>query len=138
VIVRLEITRRAELAVRALKHVARSEHPVKGTALAAVLDATSGFVPQVMAPLVRAGWVTSNPGPTGGYSATVDLAGISVLDVIEAVDGPTDSGKCVVADSECDGRRPCVLHDAWARARTELIDALGAVNLDSLDLTSDT
>lgn len=130
---RLEITRRAELAVRALDVVARSATPIKGPDLAAALDTTSGFVPQVMAPLVKAGWVTSSPGPTGGYAPAGQLATISVLDVIEAVDGPTENGRCVVADSDCDAAHPCVLHDAWARARSELVATLAAVNVESMN-----
>ncbi len=129
---RLEITRRAELAVRALFVVANADPPLKGTDLADALATTNGFIPQVMAPLVKAGWVTSTPGPTGGYTATVDLADVTVLDVIEAVDGPTANGRCVVADSECDARHPCVLHDAWAHARTELTDALHTIKIASV------
>jgi Rrf2 family protein len=130
--VRLEITRRAELAVRALFVVANSDAPLKATDLADALGATNGFVPQVMAPLVKAGWVSSHPGPTGGYTTSVDLAAVTVLDVIEAVDGPTADGRCVVADSACDARHPCVLHDAWALARAELMGALDSVKICSI------
>ncbi len=129
---RLEITRRAELAVRALDVVSKSDIAIKGSDLADALGTTSGFVPQVMAPLVKAGWVTSSTGPTGGYACVGELATISVLDVIEAVDGPTENGRCVVADSDCDARHPCVLHDAWARARSELLEALATVSVDSI------
>lgn len=40
----------------------------------------------------------SEPGPTGGYVVTIDLAEVSVLDVIESVEGPTDTGRCVPED----------------------------------------
>lgn len=40
----------------------------------------------------------SEPGPTGGYVVTIDLADVCVLDVIEAVDGPTATGRCVLED----------------------------------------
>lgn len=79
---------------------------------------------QVMVPLVRQGWVDSAPGPTGGYRLTVDPADVSVLDVIEAVEGPTDSGRCVVAGGPCGPDRYCALHEAWTRARTLLADRL--------------
>lgn len=124
VTVRLEITRRAELAIRALALLTESPQRVKASALAEALGTTVKFVPQVLGPLVRAGWVQSDPGPTGGYRSRVDVGDVSVLQVIEAVDGVTDIGRCVVADRPCQSANPCVLHVAWAQARTELVRVL--------------
>jgi Rrf2 family protein len=133
---RLEISRRADLAVRALLAIDRAGDRVKADALAAELDTTAGFVPQVVGPLVKQGWVRSDPGPRGGYSAAVSLEAVSVLDVIEAVDGPTDGGLCVVADGPC-GRAPhCALHSAWASAREELVSHVGAQAMASLGAVS--
>jgi Rrf2 family protein len=121
---RLEVTRRADLAVRTVALLAPGRR-VKGSELADALGTTPGFVPQVVGPLVKAGWVVSEPGPTGGYRLAVPVGSLSVLDVVEAVDGPTDNGRCVVADRPC-GRGPeCALHGAWARARKELVASLG-------------
>lgn len=121
---RLEITRRADLAIRALALLGRTPERLKASVLAAELETTVGFIPQVVGPLVKAGWVRSDPGPTGGYRSSVDLDHVSVLDVIEAVDGTTDAGRCVVADRPCRPDVPCVLHAAWGQARTELVGML--------------
>ncbi len=126
---RLEITRRAELAVRAMVTLGATESRLKAPDLAEALGTTAGFVPQVIGPLVKAGWVRSDPGPTGGYTSCVDLGDVSVLEVIEAVDGATDGGRCVVADRACDGLKPCSLHVAWTRAREELVGVLGGTSL---------
>lgn len=130
--VRLEITRRAELAVRAMVLLAANGQRWKSGDLAAELDTTPGFVLQVVGPLVKAGWVRSDPGPTGGYSSVVSLQDLSVLDVIETVDGATDAGRCVVADRPCDQHDRCILHDAWTPARTALTDALRTTRLSDI------
>ena len=122
--VKLEVTRMSDLAIRALLELDDRTDRLKASELAELLDATPAFMAQVMVPLVRQGWVDSAPGPTGGYRPTVDLARISVLDVIEAVEGPTDTGRCVVADGRCGGERYCALHEAWTRARTVLAQHL--------------
>ncbi len=93
---------------------------------------TPGFVAQVVNPLVRAGWVRSDPGPTGGYSLGVDLTELSVLAVIEAVEGPTDAGRCVLAERPCNEHGPCALHTAWQRARDELLRELDATAVDDV------
>jgi Rrf2 family iron-sulfur cluster assembly transcriptional regulator len=124
--VRLEITRRADLAVRALLALADGRK-LKASGLAEALGTTPAFVPQVLGPLVKSGWVRSDPGPTGGYSLVVGLDSLNVLEVVEAIDGPTESGRCVVEDRPCsrDGQ-VCVLHEPWARARGQLTASLRA------------
>ncbi len=131
---RLEITRRAELAVRAMVLLGNTESHMKAPALATELDTTAGFVSQVVGPLVKAGWVRSDPGPTGGYLNRVALSGVSVLEVIEVVDGATDAGRCVVADRPCNANVPCALHVAWGRARGELMEILGGTLLSDLSV----
>lgn len=124
---RLEVTRKSNLAVMALRSLGAANERVKGPELAERVGTTAGFVSQVLTPLVRAGWVRSDPGPTGGYSLTVDLADVSVLAVIEAVEGPTDSGRCVLLDRPCDESGYCALHVPWVRARGHLLRELAAV-----------
>lgn len=129
---RLEVTQRADLAVRALVALGGASQRLKSADLAASLGTTAGFVPQVMGPLVREGWVHSVPGPTGGYEPLVGLDSLNVLDVVEAVDGPTDSGRCVVADRPCAAVAPCALHTAWGLARRELMSSLATVSVGAL------
>lgn len=130
---RLEITRRAELAIRAMALLGGRPERIKASVLAQQLGTTAAFVPQVVGPLVKAGWVQSDPGPTGGYLSRIDLADVSVLEVIEAVDGTTDAGRCVVADRLCRSEFPCVLHAAWGLARSELVGVLQATPMSCVD-----
>ena len=129
---RLEVTRRADLATRAMLVLAEQVGRVKGAELAQRLDASPGFLAQAMTPLVARDWVRSDPGPTGGYGLTADLADVTVLDVIEAVEGPTDTRRCVLEDRACLGGGPCALHQPWSRARTLLLGELASTSLASL------
>ncbi len=126
---RLEVTRKSDLAIRSLQALGGVLDRVKGPDLAAMVGSTPGFVSQVLTPLVRAGWVRSDPGPSGGYSLVVDLDDLSVLAVIEAIEGPTDSGRCVLADRPCNERGICALHVPWLRARAELRASLDAISV---------
>ena len=75
---RLELSRKSDLAVRALCALTREDR-LKARDLARAIDTTATFLPQVMAPLVRAEWVRSDRGPNGGYELAVPLAEISML-----------------------------------------------------------
>jgi Rrf2 family iron-sulfur cluster assembly transcriptional regulator len=129
---RLEVTRRADLATRALTALAAAGRRVKAKELAEQLETTTGFVPQVLNPLVERGWVRSDPGPSGGYSSLVPVAELTVLDVIEAVEGPTDTGRCVIADRPCRSDETCLLHGAWEIARARLLEALAQTSVAEL------
>lgn len=115
--------------MRVLRELASSGGRLKGPRLAAAVGSTSGFVSQVVHPLVRQGWVRSEPGPTGGYSLAVDLGSVSVLAVIEAVEGPTVTGRCVLVDARCDEQGHCALHVPWLRARAQLLAELDSISV---------
>ena len=57
---------------------------------------------------------------------------LSVLEIIEAVEGPTETGRCVLEERNCVGGEPCALHRPWSNARTQLLDALAGTSLSSL------
>lgn len=129
---RLEVTRQADLAIRALVTLGDVGHSLSARRLAELLDATPGFMSQVMNPMVKAGWVASVPGRAGGYELARPLAELNVLEVVELADGPTDDGRCIVAGVPCTSHEPCPLHPAWAPARAVLIENLRARSLDTI------
>ena len=124
----MEITlqRKTDLAMRAIGSLATHGSRVAGATLAAAVGASPQFLLHVMAPLTKAGWVDSARGPNGGYRLQVEPDRISVLDVIEAVEGPVANDKCVLRGGPCPGSEKCALHEPWARARTALITELAA------------
>lgn len=131
---RLEITRKTDLAIRALIVLGQRAQKTKATVLAEMIDTTSGFLSQVMTPLVARGWVRSDPGPTGGYTLSVDTSTVSVMDVIEAVEGKFDYTRCVLFDRVCNNEDPCAMHGPWGRARVEMVDGLRSTTLNELQL----
>lgn len=120
---RLEITRKTDLALRAVRAL-QDGGQRKGAELAGMIGTTAQFISQVMTPLVREGWVASETGPAGGYSLAVDPASVSLLQLIEAVEGPTVDGRCVLRGTPCPPVEPCALHDAWSRARDAMLEEL--------------
>lgn len=125
---RLEVTRKSELALRALKELADRGETTKGEVLAHRVGTSPAFLAQALAPLVRARLLRSDPGPSGGYALASGVAP-SVLDVVEAVEGVT-SDRCVVKDVECADQlrgEPCSFHHAWSAARTSLLRELDAM-----------
>lgn len=131
---RLDITRKSDLAVRALCALGANGERIKGSELAERIDTTPTFLPQVLSPLVRRRWIDSTPGPTGGYLLDVDLDDISLLDVIEAVEGPLDHDVCVLDGGHCTEVGHCAVHEAWMVARQQLYRRLDATPISRSNL----
>ena len=121
---RLELSTRTDLALRTLKELDRVGTRVKRSDLATVVGTTPDFLARVMAPLVRSGWVVSEVGRSGGYQSAADLSSISMLDVIDVVEGTPDDGRCVLRGGPCLSAETCELHDAWSKARRALMTEL--------------
>jgi len=128
---RLELRRRTDITLRAVAALADGARWRAGD-LAERAGTTPAYLAHLVGPLTRRGWVDSAPGPTGGHRLVADLETLSLLDLIEAVEGPTDDGRCVMADQPCPAPAPCAIHDAWSRAREALLAELAATPLRSL------
>ena len=124
---RFEVTRATELSIRALSALVDRGDWTTRAELAEIIGTSSPFLAQVMAPLAHQGWVESKSGVNGGYVLTEEARGLSVLDVLEAVEGPIESGRCVLAGGPCGGESICAMHDAWVLTRKSMIEVLAAV-----------
>lgn len=135
---RIGLTRRGDYAVRAMVTLAR---PGTGQLTAGSLASDTGippnYVPQVMGDLVRAGLVANRRGRNGGYRLGRPAAQISLLDVVEAIEGDGRRRTCVLRGGPCRGdpRGPCDVHDTFFRAQEGAFAALAAISL--ADVTSD-
>jgi Rrf2 family protein len=129
------IQRKTGLAVEALHSLHAADDTMQSQALAESIGTTQTYLPQIMAPLVRSGWVDSKRGPSGGYKLVADPDSISVLDLVEAVEGVTDTSTCILKGGPCGGASQCALHVPWKAARTALLGELASVPV--LTLTYD-
>ena len=125
----ISFQRKTDLAIKALGHLSTIDEPFSRDRLATAVDTSRAYLAQVMTPLVHAGWVTSGRGPGGGYRLSIPTERITLLEVIEAVEGTTVTGRCALQDGPCPGTDSCAIHEAWTAARTDLIDRLRRVSI---------
>lgn len=128
---KLGIMRRTDIALQALRALGAAEAVLQASQLADRTGATPQFIPQVLTPMLRAGWIESETGPKGGYRLTADLTERSILELIELMEGPTEDGRCVVGPVDCTPGSPCALHDSWTWARAALVERLGRIPITS-------
>jgi Rrf2 family protein len=106
--------------------------PIPGRRIAEQMSIPDRFLPQVMADLGRAGIVGAVSGKNGGYCLRRDPAALSLLDLVEAVEGSGQRHDCAVRATPCDGDPACALHPVWAEAQTAFTDVLAAASIAEL------
>lgn len=130
---RLELTKKTDLAFQALAMIAaRRGERVNGSTLATELDVSGQYLPHVMAPLTRSGWVASVSGPHGGYELSTDLHDVSLLELIEAVEGAVDDTRCLHLGPVHTTGMHCALHDPWMKAKHAMLEELSSTRLSDL------
>ncbi|HET7169251.1 MAG TPA: Rrf2 family transcriptional regulator [Candidatus Limnocylindrales bacterium] len=133
---RLELTRRGDYAVRAMLALAQPgrERPTSVREIATLMDIPVAFLPQVMAALVRAGLVVSWTGRTGGYLLARRREAISLLEVIEAVEGDSRRTSCVLRGGPCGRDGYCSAHGVFRDAQAAMLDRLSGATLADVAL----
>ena len=132
---RLQLTKRTDYAIRASLALALDDGDgafLAAPRIAERMRIPPSFLPQVLGDLSRAGLVEAVSGSRGGYRLARRASDLPLLSLIEAVEGPARSVRCVLRDHECDGAHPCALHRTWATAQSAFIDVLAGTTLADL------
>ncbi|MFF3974942.1 RrF2 family transcriptional regulator [Streptomyces rubiginosohelvolus] len=123
-----------------------AEGPTPAARLAELHDVSPSYLAKQMQALSRAGLVQSVQGKAGGYALTRSPSLITVLDVVEAVDGPGSAFVCTeirqrgpMATPPEACTAPCAISRAMGRAETAWREVLRSITVADLatDVTSD-
>jgi Rrf2 family iron-sulfur cluster assembly transcriptional regulator len=131
---RLELTKRGDYAVRAMLALARGAGNglLSARRISEAMDIPVRFLPQVLADLQRAGLVEATAGRSGGYRLAQRADRISLLDVIEAVEGDSRRRSCVLRGGPCGLDGYCDVHDVFFRGQEALLGTLATTTLAEL------
>ena len=130
----MEISREADYAVRAVLHLALEpeDRRVTSAEIARTQNVPPAFLTKILSRLTAAGIVDSRRGVRGGVKLRLRPAEISLLNVIEAVDGPIRLNRCLIRPGECPRDTYCAVHPAWRQIGDELRNRLAGISFASL------
>jgi len=131
----IAITRAAEYSLRATAALVQFRESDKTATVAeiAVSEAIpESFLRKLLKPLIRADIVRSERGYSGGITLAKHPAEISVLDVIEAVDGKLSLNECVLNPTECGLIARCAIHGLWVETTELLTEHLRNYSLEDI------
>ena len=130
----MQLTRAADYAVRMMIHLATlpSDSRTNRAALAVACEIPEPFVGKILQSLTRAGLIASHRGVNGGFALTRSPGSVSILDVIEAVEGPTLLNICIRPGDSCTRKSWCPAHTVWVEAQHAMTAVLRRATLASL------
>jgi Rrf2 family protein len=126
----MQITKQADYALRAMLYLAKLP-PTQRAATSQIAEEQAippSFLAKIISQLSIAGLIHTSRGARGGVSLAVSPEKISVLDVVEAIDGPLALNECTLNPYACPAGEGCPLHSLWCEAQFELVNKLRNTN----------
>jgi Rrf2 family protein len=129
----MQITRQADYALRAVIYLARlgPEERAATSQIAEVQRIPPSFLAKIVSQLSVAGLLQTSRGARGGVSLARPADSITILDVVEAIDGPILLNECVACSSGCTFGDSCPMMPVWKETQSELVGRLQRVTFDS-------
>lgn len=130
----MQITRQADYAVRAVLYLAGLNNGRRAptSEIARKQHIPPSFLAKIVSQLSVAGVVQTSRGARGGVSLARPPEDISLLEVVEAIDGPIALNACVLDPKACEFGSDCAVHEIWCNAQAELVNKLRQTNFNSL------
>jgi Rrf2 family protein len=127
------VTRETDYAVRCVLYLAREKDMVANvTEIATAMHIPKSFLAKILQRLIRSGIIGSLRGMNGGFRLAKKPAEISLLDVMEAIQGPAGINVCAVDSKKCQMSSSCSVHPVWVDIRREVESRLKKETIDKL------
>jgi Rrf2 family protein len=133
----LRLSKKADYALIAMAHLALKAGSSSAREIAEAYDIPTELMAKVLQRLTRRGLLTSQQGTRGGYQLSRVATGITVADVIQAIDGPVSVTACSAHAERCGQFSKCNVRDPLWRIREIIVTALAKTTVSELAADTD-
>jgi Rrf2 family protein len=130
----MQVTREGDYGIRSVLYLARQ--PLKKISyvneISEEYKIPRSFLAKILQKLVKAKIVRSYRGVKGGFSLAKPAREISVLDVLEAIEGRLSLNLCIGDKKKCTFSRHCPTHLLWMTVQARVADTLQKANFEEL------
>lgn len=97
--------------------------------IAEELKVPQQFMGKILQELVRKDILKSTKGPHGGFYVNDAILELSIIKIVEAIDGLGVLKKCFLGREECSSENPCPMHDEFEVCRSSIFEAFQNKNI---------
>jgi Rrf2 family protein len=127
----VNVSDKGNAAIHALAIAALEGGRMTAAACAEALGVSPSYLAKVLQDLVRNGFLGSTRGASGGFELSREAAGISCLEVLEALDGPLPERECLFKEAVC-AKGGCALKAVCERMARTLRSALESTSIAAI------
>ena len=127
----MQITKQADYAIRAILFLSQMEPNQRAATshIAAEKHIPPSFLAKIISQLSIAGLIHTSRGARGGVTLARPAEEISVLEVVEAIDGPIALNQCTFSTVEsCPFGEDCPVRELWIDAQNTLVNRLATTS----------
>ncbi len=132
----MKLSTKGRYGLRALIDIAQygGKEPVSITSISERQGISERYLEQLMSKLKKAGLIQSIRGAGGGYILAKELKGISVGDVLRALEGSLDPVDCsgLLPEGGCEAADSCVTKYVWQKINNSINHTVDEMNLEEL------
>lgn len=128
----LKISAKARYALRILKDIAEHQDDEQATTESAIAERqglSMKFLSRIVLPLRDAKLVSVRHGSRNGFRLMKKPEKITLLEIIETVQGPVEILDCLDTSIECPRKRNCFARRIWGKVNASFRNSLAAITL---------
>jgi Rrf2 family iron-sulfur cluster assembly transcriptional regulator len=128
------IRRNTDYAARLMVHLAKhyGNSPISTRAAATRQQVPYQLACKLMQKLNNARLVESCMGPKGGFALGNEPSKISLLEIVEAIQGPISMNRCVLNKNACSRKKFCTVRGKLIDIQKNMTRELASITLDEL------
>ena len=127
-----KLSKKADYGLIALKHLTQhSDESISAREIASQYRIPAELLAKILQRLARKGILVSQHGTNGGYVLARDPAQISIVDVVEALEGPIAMTPCE-RGGECQQLDVCSVRDPLRKLKAKVVRVLGDTSIYEL------
>ena len=131
----MRITAKARYGLRILMDIAVNERPERPRTIKEISEAQGigeKFISRLVVSLRENGMIHSERGRDGGFRLAKAPSDITLLDVIEALQGPISVVDCVGCPRNCDKTKKCVASSIWVDVNSAIRSSLAGITMEKI------
>ncbi len=113
------------------------EENIELSKIAGEYDIPKHFLSKILQQLVKGKLLNSTKGPSGGYKLTRHPDEITLIEIVEIIDGLDVFYECGMGFKRCNDEDPCPFHDDYKRVRNKVKELFDTKTLGELSKSSD-
>lgn len=119
----------ASIALHGVILIAREKEGLNVLKIAERTNTSKHHVAKVMQRLVKAGYLTSHRGPSGGFELRKKPEDINFLEIYEIIEGSIEIGKCPMDKQVCPFDK-CIMNNVTSKMTREFKEYLRKQTID--------